>query len=306
MRITGDHLDQVLHPQLASKDLKVIATGLAASPGAAVGRVVLHRGRRRRRGRARREGHPRAPGDVARGRARHERERGHPHVAGRAREPCRGRGPRMGHPRGRRRRGARASTATTFTVGDVVVREGDVISLDGSTGQVILGEAALSASEPPRRVRHRARLGRQDPQGQARRAGERRQRARRRERPPVRCRGHRPVPHRAHVPRRGPAAGRAADDPRPDPEEEADALEAAAGRAEGRLHRDPRGDGRPARHRAPARPAAARVPAPSRRARDQAGDGRAHARGAEPSGRGAVVARVQPDARHPRRAPRRA
>ena len=36
-----------------------------------------------------------------------------------------------------------------FTVGDVTVREGDVISLDGSTGQVILGEAALSASEPP-------------------------------------------------------------------------------------------------------------------------------------------------------------
>ena len=36
-----------------------------------------------------------------------------------------------------------------FTVGDIVVREGDIISLDGSTGQVILGEAALSASEPP-------------------------------------------------------------------------------------------------------------------------------------------------------------
>ena len=30
----------------------------------------------------------------------------------------------------------------------------------------------------------------------------------------VRRRGHRPVPHRAHVPRRGPAAGRAAHDPR--------------------------------------------------------------------------------------------
>ena len=41
MRITGDHLDQVLHPQLASKNLKVIATGLAASPGAAVGRAYF-------------------------------------------------------------------------------------------------------------------------------------------------------------------------------------------------------------------------------------------------------------------------
>ena len=36
-----------------------------------------------------------------------------------------------------------------FTVGDAVVHEGDLISLDGSTGQVILGAAALSASEPP-------------------------------------------------------------------------------------------------------------------------------------------------------------
>src|SRR5262249_50091204 len=37
-RITADHLDQVLHPQFAAKDLKVVAKGLAASPGAAVGR----------------------------------------------------------------------------------------------------------------------------------------------------------------------------------------------------------------------------------------------------------------------------
>ncbi len=41
LRITDDHLDQVLHPQLASKDMQVIATGLAASPGAAVGRAYF-------------------------------------------------------------------------------------------------------------------------------------------------------------------------------------------------------------------------------------------------------------------------
>jgi pyruvate,orthophosphate dikinase len=41
MRITAEHLDQVLHPQLASKNLRVIATGLAASPGAAVGRAYF-------------------------------------------------------------------------------------------------------------------------------------------------------------------------------------------------------------------------------------------------------------------------
>ncbi len=40
-RVTAEHLDQVLHPQFAGKDLKVIAKGLAASPGAAVGKVYF-------------------------------------------------------------------------------------------------------------------------------------------------------------------------------------------------------------------------------------------------------------------------
>ena len=40
-RITAEHLDQVLHPQFAAKELKVIAKGLAASPGAAVGKAYF-------------------------------------------------------------------------------------------------------------------------------------------------------------------------------------------------------------------------------------------------------------------------
>jgi pyruvate,orthophosphate dikinase len=36
-----------------------------------------------------------------------------------------------------------------FTVGDVTVKEGDVISLDGTTGSVVLGEQQLSSAEPP-------------------------------------------------------------------------------------------------------------------------------------------------------------
>jgi len=36
-----------------------------------------------------------------------------------------------------------------FTAGDVTVREGDVISIDGTTGEVVLGEVKLSAPEPP-------------------------------------------------------------------------------------------------------------------------------------------------------------
>ena len=40
-RITADHLEQVLHPQFAGSGHPVLARGLGASPGAAVGRVYL-------------------------------------------------------------------------------------------------------------------------------------------------------------------------------------------------------------------------------------------------------------------------
>ena len=40
-RITGEHLDQVLHPQFSGAGYDVLAQGLGASPGAAVGRVYL-------------------------------------------------------------------------------------------------------------------------------------------------------------------------------------------------------------------------------------------------------------------------
>lgn len=41
LRITGSHLDQLLHPRLDTADAKSIAVGLAASPGAAVGKAVF-------------------------------------------------------------------------------------------------------------------------------------------------------------------------------------------------------------------------------------------------------------------------
>lgn len=43
MRVGADQLDQLLHPMLDPKaEKKVIATGLPASPGAAVGRAVFN------------------------------------------------------------------------------------------------------------------------------------------------------------------------------------------------------------------------------------------------------------------------
>ena len=41
-----------------------------------------------------------------------------------------------------------------FTVGDIVVHEGDVISLDGTTGEVVLGEVGAGVGRAAGRVRH--------------------------------------------------------------------------------------------------------------------------------------------------------
>jgi pyruvate,orthophosphate dikinase len=147
-RITADHLDQVLHPQFASSDLKVIATGLAASPGAAVGKayftaddaadaaergedVILVRSETSPEdvhGMMVAKGILTARGGLVSHAAVVARGWGTPAVVGADAIKIAGR---------------------QFTAGDTVVREGDVISLDGSTGHVVLGAVTLSAAEPP-------------------------------------------------------------------------------------------------------------------------------------------------------------
>ena len=148
MRITGDHLDQVLHPHFAGK-ATAIAKGLARVAGRGRRQGVLHRRRRRRRRRPGRAGHPRAQRDQPRGRPRDDGLRGHPHRPRRPGVARRGRGPRAGaRPPWSAPRPSR-SRASSSRVGDVVVKEGDVISLDGTTGEIILGELRLAAAEPP-------------------------------------------------------------------------------------------------------------------------------------------------------------
>jgi pyruvate, orthophosphate dikinase len=149
MRITAEHLDQVLHPQFAAKDMKVIAKGLAASPGAAVGRVYFtaddavdadERGERVILVR-----NETSPEDV--------------HGMQVAQGILTSRGGLVSHAAVVARGwgipavvGAEAVkiSGKQFTVDGITVNEGDVISVDGSTGQVVLGEVALSAAEPPR------------------------------------------------------------------------------------------------------------------------------------------------------------
>ena len=91
------------------------------------------------------------------------------------------------------------------------------------------------------------------------------------------------------------------------PDEEAAALEELRPRAADRLRGDPRGDGRAAGHGAPARPAAARVPAVGRgAARSRRPPTGLSTREEQASSKAAEeLGRAQPDARHPRRAPRR-
>ncbi|MGO8874487.1 MAG: pyruvate, phosphate dikinase [Acidimicrobiales bacterium] len=149
-RVSAEHIDQVLHPQFADSSASVLTKGLGASPGAAVGKVVLtadDADEAARRGESvvlvRNETSPEdvhgmlaaqgiltARGGLVSHAAVVARGWGKPAVVG-----------------------AEAlrinEAAKSFSVDGTVVHEGDVISIDGSTGTVVLGAVALTAASPP-------------------------------------------------------------------------------------------------------------------------------------------------------------
>ena len=147
MRVGADHLDQVLHPQFANKG-KALAKGLAASPGAAVGRVYFtadHAVDAAERGEhvilVRNETSPEdvhgmmvsqgiltARGGLVSHAAVVARGWGTPAIVG---------------------ADAIKIDGKSFHVGSIVVNEGDTISIDGTTGEVMLGAMTLEAAEPP-------------------------------------------------------------------------------------------------------------------------------------------------------------
>lgn len=148
MRTTAEHLDQVLHPQFKSKT-KALAKGLAASPGAAVGKVYFTAND--------------AVDAAARGEAvilvRNETSPEDVHGMMVAKGILTARGGLVSHAAVVARGwgtpavvGADAVhiAGSQFTVGNTIVKEGDVISLDGTTGEVILGAMEFAAAEPPR------------------------------------------------------------------------------------------------------------------------------------------------------------
>jgi pyruvate,orthophosphate dikinase len=148
-RVTADHLDSVLHPQFtAGAQVAVLTTALAASPGAAVGKVyftaddvvdAVERGEAAIlvrnetspedvHGMAVAEGILTAKGGLVSHAAVVARGWGKPAVVGAEQVKISGK---------------------QFSVGGTVVKEGDVISLDGSTGKVVVGAVALTVGSTP-------------------------------------------------------------------------------------------------------------------------------------------------------------
>jgi pyruvate, orthophosphate dikinase len=147
MRVSAEHVDGVLHPQFANTDFELLTRGLGASPGAAVGKVVLSADRAVEVARSGEEvilvRSETSPDDVhgmlaasglltARGglvshAAVVARGWGKPAVVG-------------AH--------ALQIERDRFRVGGTVVNEGDVISIDGTSGIVVVGPVELSGARP--------------------------------------------------------------------------------------------------------------------------------------------------------------
>ena len=147
MRVTADSLDQVLHPQFAGKS-KVLTKGLGASPGAAVGAVVFTADD--------------AVAESDKGTAvilvRSETSPEDVHGMLVAEGILTARGGLVSHAAVVARGWGKPAVVgaeqvkfgdDTFIVGDISVKRGDVISIDGATGEVMLGALAMAASEPP-------------------------------------------------------------------------------------------------------------------------------------------------------------
>jgi pyruvate,orthophosphate dikinase len=150
MRVRTETIERLLHPQIdPTAERAVIATGLGASPGAATGKVVFFADdavERAGRGEAvilvRRET---SPEDI--------------HGMLSARGILTARGGMTSHAavvaRGISKPCIVGATeidvdaeARTMTVGDIVVREGDVLTLDGGDGTVMRGEMPTIQPEP--------------------------------------------------------------------------------------------------------------------------------------------------------------
>lgn len=153
LRLTPKQLEQLLHPRFGPDAPEPLTTGLAASPGAAVGRLVLSADEAievSQDGTAvvlvREETSPDdLEGMVASAGLLTSRGGLVSHAAVVARG--------LGIPAVCGASGLRIDTrARTVSVGDQVLEAGDIISIDGSTGKVVIGEVELEVPEDDPRV----------------------------------------------------------------------------------------------------------------------------------------------------------
>ncbi|GFP31740.1 pyruvate, orthophosphate dikinase [Candidatus Hakubella thermalkaliphila] len=145
MRIDPSQLDQLLHPRIdPNADFQVLTKGLNASPGAATGKVVFHADTAEEMGKAgemvilvRWETTP----DDIHGLVQSQGIlTSHGGMTSHAAVVARG----MGKPCVCGAEEVKIDYASkSCRVKDVVIREGDIITIDGTTGRVILGEVPL-------------------------------------------------------------------------------------------------------------------------------------------------------------------
>jgi pyruvate,orthophosphate dikinase len=150
LRVQPAQLDQLLHPQFDPKaEFTVLAKGLNASPGAAVGRVYFTADDA--------EAHHEAGESVILVRPETSPDDLHGMIAAEGILTSRGglvshaavvaRG--MGTPAICGAEAVKIDLAgRTFTAGGVTVNEGDVISINGTSGEIALGEVAVITPEP--------------------------------------------------------------------------------------------------------------------------------------------------------------
>ena len=211
-RVDPASLDQLLHPMLDPRaPRRVLTRGLPASPGAASGAVVFTAD----------EAHDAAAHgrDVILARVETSPEDIHGMHAARGILTSRGgmtshaavvaRG--MGRPCVSGAGDLRIDVkAGRLSAGGVEVAAGDLITIDGTTGEVMLGAAAMI--QPELSGDFQTLMGWADDVRQMRVADQRRHPPGRPHGARVRRRRHRPVPHRAHVLRRPAHRRRARDD----------------------------------------------------------------------------------------------
>ena len=148
-RVTGDQLAQLMFPRFdARSDVQQVATGISASPGAAVGKVVFDSGRAVEQAAA--------GEDVILVRRETNPDDLHGMIA--ARGILTSRGGKTSHAavvaRGMGKTCVCGAEELEVSIADrqftapggVTVKEGDVISIDGTSGKVYLGEVPVMAS----------------------------------------------------------------------------------------------------------------------------------------------------------------